>query len=141
MARPAYEAVLERTNIGRDTCYLDVGCGSGMAAQLAAARGARVSGIDAAEALLTIAPSRVPGGDFHHADIEDLPFSDQTFDVVTGFNSFQYAANPVASDAAQPIDRDAGARQQRMGVLAAKRPLRYAEERNSGRLPVWRRRL
>ena len=92
-----YEAVLERANIGTDTCYLDVGCGSGMAAQLAAARGARVSGIDAAEALLTIARSRVPGGDFHHGDIEELPFSDQMFNVVTGFNSFQYAANPVAA--------------------------------------------
>jgi SAM-dependent methyltransferase len=97
MARPAYEAVLEHTNVGADTCYLDVGCGSGMAAQLAAARGARVSGIDAAEALLTIARSRVPGGDFRHGDIEELPFSDRMFDVVTGFNSFQYAANPVAA--------------------------------------------
>ena len=54
-----------------------------MAAKLAAARGARVSGIDAAEALLTIARSRVPGGDFHHGDIEELLFSDQMFNVVT----------------------------------------------------------
>lgn len=63
MARPAYVAVLERTDVGPHTRYLDVGCGSGMAAQLAAARGARVSGIDAAEALLIIARSRVLGSD------------------------------------------------------------------------------
>ena len=97
MVRPAYEAVLERTGVGTDIRYLDVGCGSGLAAQLAAARGARVSGIDAAEALLTIARSRVPAGDFHHGEIEELPFADRMFDVVTGFNSFQYAANPAAA--------------------------------------------
>jgi SAM-dependent methyltransferase len=97
MVKPAYEAVFERTNVGPHTRYLDVGCGSGMAVQLAAARGAQVSGIDAAQALLGIARSRVPRGDFHHGDIEELPFLDRMFDVVTGFNSFQYAANPVAA--------------------------------------------
>lgn len=97
MARPVYEAVLERTAVGTGIRYLDVGCGSSMAAQLAAARGAQVSGIDAAEALLAIARVRVPEGDFHQGDIEELPFANEMFDVVTGFNAFQYAANPVAA--------------------------------------------
>jgi SAM-dependent methyltransferase len=39
----------------------------------------------------------VPTGQFRVADLEDLPFPDETFDVVTGFNSFQYAANPDAA--------------------------------------------
>jgi SAM-dependent methyltransferase len=95
--RAAYEAVLDRTEVGPGTQYLDVGCGSGMAAQIAAARGAKVSGIDAAQALLNIARSRTPNGDFRQGDIESLPFADKTFDVVTGFNSFQYAANPVVA--------------------------------------------
>ena len=95
--RPVFEAVLERTRVGRGTRYLDAGCGSGMAAELAAARGAEVSGIDAAEAMLSIARSRVPGGDFRQGDLEALPFADASFDVVTGFNSFQYAGNPVAA--------------------------------------------
>jgi ubiquinone/menaquinone biosynthesis C-methylase UbiE len=55
-----------------------------MAAQLAAARGAQVSGIDAAEALVAIARSRVPEGDFHQGDIEEFPFADEMFDVATG---------------------------------------------------------
>lgn len=28
-------------------------------------------------------------------DLKDLPFADATFDVVTGFNAFQFAGNPV----------------------------------------------
>jgi len=97
MTRPVYDAVFQRIEMHAQTNYLDVGCGSGLAAQLAAERGARVSGVDAAENLLAIAQSRVPAGQFRVADLEDLPFTDKTFDLVTGFNSFQYAANPDAA--------------------------------------------
>jgi SAM-dependent methyltransferase len=95
--RPVFEAVLQRTRVGPTTRYLDAGCGSGMAAEMAAARGAEVSGIDAAEAMLEIARSRVPAGDFRRGDLEALPYADASFDVVTGFNSLQYAGNPVAA--------------------------------------------
>jgi ubiquinone/menaquinone biosynthesis C-methylase UbiE len=60
-------------------------------------RGARVSGLDASEALIAIARDRVPNGDFRIGELERLPFSDSSFDLATGFNSFQYAANPVAA--------------------------------------------
>ncbi len=95
--RPVFEAVLERTGVGPGTRYLDAGCGAGMAAEFAARRGAEVAGVDAAEAMLAIARSRVPAGDFRQGDLEDLPFADESFDVVTGFNSLQYAGNPVAA--------------------------------------------
>jgi SAM-dependent methyltransferase len=109
MVRPVYEAVLERTGVTSGTRYLDVGCGAGMAAQLAAARGAQVSGIDAAEALLEIARQRTSGGDFRQGDLEVLPFDDRSFDVVTGFNSFQYAGNPVvALSEARRVTRPGG---------------------------------
>lgn len=93
----AYLAVFERVGLGRATSYCDVGCGSGLAASLAASRGAKVSGLDAAENLLAIARDRVPAGDFRAGDLEDLPFENLAFDVVTGFNSFQYAGNPVTA--------------------------------------------
>ena len=108
-ALAAYGAVLAATNVGAGTRYLDVGCGSGLAARLAADRGARVSGVDAAEPLLAIARERVPDGDFRCADIETLPFADATFDVVAGFNAFQYAGNPVAALAdARRVTRPGG---------------------------------
>ena len=77
--------------------YCDVGCGSGMAASIAAKRGARVSGLDAAENLLVLARGLVPDGDFRAGDMEELPFADGAFDLVSGFNSFQYAADPHAA--------------------------------------------
>lgn len=94
--RPAYDAIISRF-VKKGTNYLDAGCGSGMAASIAAKRGAKVSGIDAAENLLAIARERTPSGDFRLGDLETLPFADRSFDLVTGFNSFQYAGNPAAA--------------------------------------------
>ena len=109
MFRPVYEEVFKRTQVTAGTRYLDVGCGAGMAAQIASARGAQVSGIDAAEALLRIARRRTPKGDFRRGDIEELPFDDRSFDVVTGFNSLQYAGNPgIALAEARRVTRPGG---------------------------------
>jgi SAM-dependent methyltransferase len=91
----AYEAVFQQTELGPGSVYCDLGCGSGLAAAIAAKRGARVAGLDAAEQLLSIARERAPAGDFRQGELEDLPFENGTFDVVTGFNSFQYAGDPV----------------------------------------------
>jgi SAM-dependent methyltransferase len=107
--RPAYEAVFDWYGLQPGALYCDVGCGSGMAAELAAERGAKVSGIDAAENLLAIARNRVPAGEFVHGDLEALPYADASFDLVTGFNSFQYAADPVAALAeARRVAKPAG---------------------------------
>ncbi|MGH6973775.1 MAG: class I SAM-dependent methyltransferase [Stellaceae bacterium] len=95
VVRKLYETVLERMRIGRGTRYLDAGCGAGMAVQIAAARGAQVSGFDAAEGLLAIARERTPNGDFGIGDLESLPYAERSFDAVTGFNSFQFAGNPL----------------------------------------------
>lgn len=95
--RAAYEAVFDSLSLDSGSTYCDVGCGAGLAARLAADLGAEVSGIDAAESLLAIARERVAGADFRLGDLEELPFPDNAFDFVTGFNSFQFAANPVAA--------------------------------------------
>ncbi|WP_198376082.1 class I SAM-dependent methyltransferase [Neoroseomonas rubea] len=79
----AFQAVLDHAGAGPGTRHLDVGCGAGMAAALSAGRGAAVSGLDAAEALLEIARERTPGGDFRLGDVEALPFEDDAFDVDT----------------------------------------------------------
>lgn len=104
-----YDDVLARAGVGPGTRLLDAGCGAGMAAQRAAGLGATVAGIDAAPLLLHIARERVPGGDFRVGDLEDLPFPDHSFDVVTGFNAFQFAGNPVrALTEARRVTRPGG---------------------------------
>jgi SAM-dependent methyltransferase len=94
---PLYQSVFDRLSISQGTRLLDIGCGAGLAAQLAAAIGAQVAGIDAAPAFIEIARERLPDGDFRVGDMEELPYADASFDVVTGFNSFQHAANLVAA--------------------------------------------
>jgi SAM-dependent methyltransferase len=92
---PLYEAVFDAAVVQAGTKLLDVGCGPGLAAQLAAKRNAHVAGLDAAEASLEIARTRTPEGDFRAGEMEYLPWADNTIDVVTGFNAFQYAADVV----------------------------------------------
>jgi len=95
--RPVYEAVFAKIGVHAGMQYLDAGCGAGMATQIAAEKGAAVFGLDAAEPLLAIARRRVPTGDYRLGELEQLPFEDATFELVTGFNSFQYAADPKAA--------------------------------------------
>lgn len=95
MSIPIYHVVLDKTNVGRGTRLLDIGCGTGIAAQLAANLGADVKGLDASETELVIARERVPSGDFLCGEMEELPYGDASFDVVTGFSSFQFAQDPL----------------------------------------------
>jgi SAM-dependent methyltransferase len=88
---PIYAEALDRLAAGPGTALLDVGCGAGRFAAMAAARGARVSGIDITPAFVAIAREGTPGGDFRLGDMQALPWDDGTFDAVTGFNTFFYA--------------------------------------------------
>ena len=91
MQLPTYEVAIRRLGIGFDQRVLDIGCGTGVFLHAAAQRGARVVGFDAAEPLLAVARERVPTADLHCGDMEQLPFGDGGFDVVTGFSSFFFA--------------------------------------------------
>jgi SAM-dependent methyltransferase len=97
LAEPARAAVADAAGIGPGVRFLDVGCGSGELCALAAARGAVVSGIDAAEGMIELARSRVPDADLRVGAIEALPWPDGGFDVVAAFNAFQFAATLEAA--------------------------------------------
>ena len=108
-AEPLYESVLAKLDLEHGMRLLDAGCGSGLFALMAAREGASVSGLDASEASIAIARERTPEGDFRAGEIEELPWEDGSFDVVTGFNSFQFAADPVnALRQARRVVRDDG---------------------------------
>ena len=106
---PAYGVVLDLVHAGPGVDLLEVGCGSGTALRLAADRGADVTALDAAPAFVEHARRRVPGADVRVGDLQFLPYEDESFDVVMGFNAFQYAADPLAAlDEARRVLRPGG---------------------------------
>ena len=94
---PVYRHVLGHLDVGPGTDLLDVGCGAGRFCRVAADRGANVAGLDATRTFVEIAGERVMDGDFRMGDMEHLPWPDDSFDVVTGFNSFFIAPDMVAA--------------------------------------------
>ena len=94
---PLYKKVLNQVHLNEETVLLDAGCGSGLFLAMASASGAKVYGIDAAPGLIELTKQRVPEATLMIEDLEDIPFSANSFDVVTGFNSFQYAGDKLAA--------------------------------------------
>lgn len=78
---------------------LDAGCGPGYLVDALARRGFRVQALDAAEAMLKSASSRLSAIDsrfpvsFRQGDIEHLPYDDQSFDLVCSTGVIEYLAD------------------------------------------------
>ena len=82
----AIEPLLKAADVTEGTRLLDVATGPGTLAAKAAERGARVSGIDIAPAMIALAHALHPHLDFREGSAEDLPFESSSFDaVVSGF--------------------------------------------------------
>jgi len=61
---------------------LDAACGTGRFAEFLAARGHQVIGVDSSEDMLAHARRRVPGAQFHVAELDQLPLPDHSADVI-----------------------------------------------------------
>ena len=94
---PTYAAAIRRVGVSPGQRVLDIGCGTGVFLRLVADRGAKPFGLDASEALLEIARQRAPESDLRVGEMELLPYDDDSFDLVAGFNSFFFAADLVAA--------------------------------------------
>jgi SAM-dependent methyltransferase len=108
VSAPAWQAVAEATAVGDGTRVLDLGCGTGEFCRLAADRGAIASGIDASEDMLAVASRAAPAADLRRGDLEQLPWPDDTFDVVTAFNAIQFADELTALREASRAVRPGG---------------------------------
>ena len=103
---PAYELVFDQLGVNAGDRLLDIACGSGLAASMAARRGAAVSGVDASEQLIRIAAARTPSGSFQTGDRFALPFPVQSFDVVTSFNGIWKGCEAALEEARRVLIRD-----------------------------------
>jgi SAM-dependent methyltransferase len=104
---PAAEVVVERAQLSPGERVVDVGCGTGNAALLAAERRATVTGVDPAQRLLdvaaTTAEERGLEATFLPGDAADIPLDDDSVDVVLSVFGVIFAPEPEA--AAAEIDR------------------------------------
>ncbi len=76
--------LLDAVAAGEGVRLLDVACGTGELAAVALLRGARVTGVDLAGAMLGLARARLPEQvALRPGDAQALPFPDASFDAVT----------------------------------------------------------
>jgi SAM-dependent methyltransferase len=91
--KAGYDHALAALNLTGQETLLDVGCGTGVFLSLAAPKVRFITGLDATVELVEEARRRLPAYPFLVGEMEDLPLPDEAYDIVTGFNSFQYAAD------------------------------------------------
>jgi SAM-dependent methyltransferase len=98
---PVSEVVVERSDIRVGDVLVDVACGTGNAALLAAERGARVVGVDGAPRLLAVAAERAAargvGLDLREGDLAALPVDDGSADIVLSVFGVIFATDPAAA--------------------------------------------
>jgi SAM-dependent methyltransferase len=94
---PTYEEAIGRVGIEPGQRVLDIGCGSGVFLRLATDRGGQAFGLDASERLIELARARVPEAALRVGEMQALPYENDSFDLVTGFNSFFFAADMPAA--------------------------------------------
>jgi SAM-dependent methyltransferase len=91
---------------------LDLACGQGRIANRLAARGARVTGLDADEFLLGVARAAGADVEYVHGDMRALPWSEPRFDAVflwfTAFGYFDDATNAAVLRGIHGVLREGG---------------------------------
>lgn len=92
------EAFVKRLNIQPGMKVLDVACGSGNLAIIAAQKGAEVTGVDIADNLIESAKKRAEAAGldikFEVGDAEAMPYDDNSFDLVMTMFGAMFAPRP-----------------------------------------------
>lgn len=92
--KPLGQALLAVARPLRGRRVLDVACGTGIVARLAAAEGGTVVGVDVDPAMLAVACDLESGVDWLLGDAAALPVPDEAFDVAFCQQGLQFVADP-----------------------------------------------
>jgi SAM-dependent methyltransferase len=91
------ERLVDAVGVSEGARVLDVACGTGAVARVAAARAGdagSVVGLDLNEAMLTVARRIRPDLEWRQGDAGELPFPDGSFDVVTCQAALMFVPDP-----------------------------------------------
>ncbi len=95
------DLILKLADIQGDEQVLDLGCGTGNYSMFMAERGLKVTGMDISEHMLEKArkKSERKGLDinFVEGDIQNLPFPDNSFDLIVSVTVFEFIPEPSAA--------------------------------------------
>src|SRR5918992_3405739 len=95
---PVAERVVALAALREGERVLDLACGTGNAALVAARAGGVTTGLDAAARLIDVARDRAAAegldASFVVGDVQELPFDDAAFDVVVSIFGVIFAQNP-----------------------------------------------
>lgn len=89
------DLVLDLLKPTKGQSLLDVGCGTGNHLLLFRQMGLEVAGVDPSEAMLRVARDKLGHtAELHLAWAEELPFDDNSFDIVTLITSLEFSHRP-----------------------------------------------
>ena len=98
LTMPAAARLVKHAAVAPGHRVLDVACGTGVVAITAARTGARVTGLDLTPQLLDRARENAHAVgvnvDWHEGDVEELPFDDESFDIVVSQFGHIFAPRP-----------------------------------------------
>jgi len=99
LTTPVAAHLVNFADVRRDEDVLDVGCGTGVVAITAARRGANVSALDLTPELLEHGRrneqvAECPGIKWSEGDVEELPYPNESFDVVLSQFGHMFAPRP-----------------------------------------------
>lgn len=92
--------VADAARIGPGDRVLDVGCGTGILAREALGRvgtNGCVTGLDVNDSMLTVAKQQAPDIAWHQGDVANLPFDDDSFDVVVSQFMLMFVADKAGA--------------------------------------------
>nr|WP_321260379.1 methyltransferase domain-containing protein [uncultured Pseudodesulfovibrio sp.] len=81
--RPIHTAIVDALLLAKVDCMVDLCCGTGMLAGIAASSGISTTGVDISRTMINVARRKRPNATYIHDDATNLAFPDQSFNAAT----------------------------------------------------------